>query len=310
MSSLSQASTLLPARRLVGPLVVGSLFAGALVMLSRTFGSYTWTQLTDDLLSLQPVTVLAALAATSISYLAMTAYDGLALRHVGYRLPYRRYGLASFIATAFGNSLGASAVVGAGLRARIYSSWHVPAFAITQIIGFNVVTVALGAAILAGIGVLHDPTTAGQALHLPPAIMIAIAAMLLTAVAGYLLWAIAGSPIRWRGRSITQPTSGAALAQVVLSTFEWLTMAAALYVLLPAQDKISFLSFAVAFAIATVAGLVSNVPGGLGVFETTLVVLIGSMTSPAALAVALLTYRRHHSSIRRRCCRYHCQICR
>nr|WP_240897675.1 lysylphosphatidylglycerol synthase domain-containing protein [Kineococcus vitellinus] len=244
-----------------------------------------------DLLALGPGVVPAALAATATSYLAMTGYDALALRYIGHPLPYRRYGLASFVATAFGNNLGASAVVGAALRARVYSSWQVPGSAITRIVGFNAVTLALGAAVLAGSGMLLDPRTAGRALHLPGAAVVVLGSLLLASVAGYLLWACAGRPIRWRERRVERPSPALAVAQVLLSTFEWLTMAAALHVLLPAEGRLPLLAFAVAFSIATVAGLVTGVPGGLGVFETALVVLIGSTTPPAGLAVALVAYR-------------------
>jgi phosphatidylglycerol lysyltransferase len=222
----------------------------------------------------------------------MTGYDGLALRYVEHPLPYRRYGLASFVATAFGNNLGASAVVGAALRARVYSGWQVPGFAITRIIGFNLVTLTLGAAVVAGSGMLHAPDRAGAALHLPVTGVVVLGSLLVAAVVGYLVWAgVGGRPIGWRGWRIDRPAPRLAVAQVVLSTFEWLTMAAALHVLLPAEDRLPFPAFAAAFAIATVAGLVSNVPGGLGVFESALVVLVGSTTSPAGLAVALVAYR-------------------
>ncbi|WP_432492815.1 bifunctional lysylphosphatidylglycerol flippase/synthetase MprF [Kineococcus auxinigenes] len=290
MSSSSRRSTS-PARHLLAPLLVAGLLAAAAVLLHRTFRHHSWAELGGDLLALGPGTALAALGATAVSYLAMTGYDALALRYVGHPLPYRRYGLASFVATAFGNNLGASAVVGAALRARVYSSWRVPGSAITRIVGFNLVTLVLGAAVLAGGGMLHDPLKAGRALHLHGAAVLVLGSLLLVSVAGYLLWACAGRPIGWRGRRVDRPSPGLAVAQVVLSTFEWLTMAAALHVLLPAEDRLPFLAFAVAFSIATVAGLVSGVPGGLGVFETALVVLIGPTTSPAGLAVALVAYR-------------------
>ncbi len=267
------------------------LLAAAGALLHRTFRHYSWAELGGDLLALGPGVALAALGATAVSYLAMTGYDALALRYVGHPLPYRRYGLASFVATAFGNNLGASAVVGAALRARVYSRWGVPGAAITRIIGFNVLTLALGAAVLAGGGMVHDPAGTGEALHLPATAVLVAGSLMLASVAGYLVWAGAGRPIGWRGRCVDRPSPGLAVAQVALSTFEWLTMAAALHVLLPAEGRMPFLAFAVAFSIATLAGLVSSVPGGLGVFETTLVVLIGSTTSPAGLAVALVAYR-------------------
>ncbi|WP_432503119.1 bifunctional lysylphosphatidylglycerol flippase/synthetase MprF [Kineococcus arenarius] len=275
-------------RHLLAPLLVAGLLAAAAVLLHRTLRHYSWADLGGDLLALGPG---VALGATAVSYLAMTGYDALALRYVGHPLPYRRYGLASFVATAFGNNLGASAVVGAALRARVYSRWQVPGSAITRIVGFNAVTLALGAAVLAGGGMLHDPAGVGAALHLPRAVVLAVGSLLLASVVGYLAWAVAGRAVGRRSWRVERPSPGLAVAQVVLSTFEWLTMAAALHVLLPAEGRLPFLAFAVAFSIATLAGLVSGVPGGLGVFESALVVLIGSTTSPAGLAVALVAYR-------------------
>ncbi|WP_432545372.1 bifunctional lysylphosphatidylglycerol flippase/synthetase MprF [Kineococcus sp. SYSU DK004] len=281
-----------PLRRALAPALVAGLLVAAAVLLHRTFRDLSWEQLGADLLALGPGVVAAALATTAASYVAMTGYDALALRYVEHRLPYRRYGLASFIATAFGNNLGASAVVGAALRARVYSGWQVPGFAITRIIGFNLVTLVLGVAVLAGGGMVHDPAGVGAALRLPAPAVAALGGVLLAAVAGYLLWAFAGRrPIGVRGWRVDRPAPALALAQVALSTVEWLTMAAVLHVLLPAGDRPAFLPFAVAFSIATVAGLVSNVPGGLGVFEATLVVLLGPTTPPADLAVALVAYR-------------------
>ncbi|WP_432493403.1 bifunctional lysylphosphatidylglycerol flippase/synthetase MprF [Kineococcus gypseus] len=279
------------ARHLLAPLLVVGLLVAALVLLHRTFREHSWAELGGDLLALGPGAVLAALAATAVSYLAMTGYDALALRYVAHPLPYRRYGPASFVATAFGNNLGASAVVGAALRARAYSSWQVPGPAITRIVGFNALTLALGAAVLAGGGMVHDPAAAGAALRLPAAATAVLGSLLLASVVAHLLWAGPGRPLVLRGRRLERPSRRLALAQVVLSTFEWLTMAAALHVLLPAGSRPPFLTFAVAFSIATLAGLLSGVPGGLGVFESALVVLLGASTPPAALAVALVAYR-------------------
>ena len=208
----------------------------------------------------------------------MTGYDALALRYVEHPLPYRRYGLASFVATAFGNNLGASAVVGAALRARVYSSWQVPGSAITRIIGFNAVTLALGAAVLAGTGVLHDPVRAGEALHLPRAAVLALGSLLLASVVGYLAWAAAGRSVGARRWRVAKPAPGLAVAQVLLSTFEWLTMAAALHVLLPAGDVVD--------PIMTTS-VASKTPSPPGTF----------VTSPAMVAIENATAKGRNGSL-------------
>lgn len=276
------------------PLLVVLVLAGALVVLQRQLGDHPWDQLPSALADIGPGRVLLAVAATVASYLAMTGYDALALRYVEFRLPYRRFAAASFVATAFGNSLGASAVVGAALRARVYSSWGVPAFAITRIAGFNLVTLALGCLVLGAVGVLLAPQQIAAALGVSVVAVAGLGVVLLAAAAGYLAWCGDGkAPLAVRGWRIDRPSRRLALAQVGLSTLEWLLMAAVLYALLPDQGDggVGFALFATVFVVATVAGLVSNVPGGLGVFEVVLLTGLGGGVAPAELVTALVAYR-------------------
>ncbi len=278
--------------RVGAPLVMLSVLTAAATVLYRHLHDYPWSRVGTDLAGIGAGPVALAVVATVASYGAMTGYDALALRYVEQPLPYRRYAAASFVATAFGNSLGASAVVGAALRARVYSAWGVPGFAITRIIGFNLVTLSLGCLLLGAAGVAAAPQRVATALHLPTAGAVALAAALVATVAGYLAWSGTGKPpAGLRGWRIDRPSRPLALAQLALSTVEWLAMAAVLYVLLPREAGLGFGSFAVMFVVATAAGLVSNVPGGLGVFESVLLLALGGAVTPTQLVTALVAYR-------------------
>ena len=57
-----------------------------------------------------------AFAFTTLSYLALTGYDGLALRHLGIKVPYWLTALASFASYAVSFTLGFPLVTG-GLSA-------------------------------------------------------------------------------------------------------------------------------------------------------------------------------------------------
>ncbi len=282
-------AALLPTLAPVGVLVVLGL---AVWSLRRQLHDYPWHRLGADVAAIGPVPVLLAVAATVASYLAMTGYDALALRYVEHPMPYRRFAAASLLATAFGNSLGASAVVGTALRARVYSAWAVPGFAITRIAGFNLVTLSLGSALLAAAGVLITPDDAARALRVPLPLLVTLAVTAVAAVVGYLLWCGGGKPaVSVRNWRIDRPSRRLATGQVVLSCVEWLLMAAVLYALVPRSDAISFPLFAAAFVLATTAGLVSNVPGGLGVFESVLLVCLGPALPADHLVTALVAYR-------------------
>ncbi|WP_233149976.1 bifunctional lysylphosphatidylglycerol flippase/synthetase MprF [Kineosporia sp. A_224] len=292
--STSTTTPASPARllRAAAPLLVLGVLAAAVVVLQRHLADYPWHRLGGDLAALGAGPVLLALGATAVSYGAMTGYDALALRYVEHPLPWRRYAAASFVATAFGNSLGASAVVGAALRARVYSAWAVPGFAVTRIIGFNLVTLGLGCALLPGVGAVADPAVVGAALGTSRPVALAGGAALLAAVGLYVAWSGAGRrPVTVRDWRVDRPSRPLALAQVALSTLEWLAMAAVLFVLLPDGTGIGFATFAPLFVVATVAGLVSNVPGGLGVFETVLLLALGGAVPPERLVTALVAYR-------------------
>ncbi|MGQ7295193.1 bifunctional lysylphosphatidylglycerol flippase/synthetase MprF [Quadrisphaera sp. KR29] len=275
----------------LGQLAVAALLAGAVLVLRERLADHPWHRLGDDLTALGARPVLLALAATAASYAIMVAYDALALAYVQHRMPLRRYAAASFVATALGNSLGASALVGAALRARAYSAWGLPAFAITRLTAFNLVTLSLGSALLVGAGLLWAPAAVVGALPLGGPARVGVAALLLGSVAAYLLWCGRGAPVVVRDWRIDRPSRRTALTQLAVSVTEWLVMAAALYVLLPAGHGLGFWAFAAVFVLATTLGLLSNVPGGLGVVEAVLVLALAGSVPAEGLVTAVVAYR-------------------
>ena len=275
-----------------GPLLVLGLFAVAAAVLHQRLAGYPWARLDDEVRAIGVGPVLLAVAATAASHLAMTGYDALALRYVEHPLPWRRYAAASFVSTAFGNALGASAVVGAALRARVYSAWSVPGFAVTRIIGFNLVTLGLGCAVVAGVGAVAEPGRVAATVGLEPDLVRVAGLALLALIAAYVAWCGSGRrPVSVRDWRVDRPGRPLALAQVALSAVEWLTMAAVLWALLPADARPGFAVFAPVFVVATVAGLLSNVPGGLGVFESVLLLGLAGAVPPERLVGALVAYR-------------------
>ncbi|MBT0773357.1 bifunctional lysylphosphatidylglycerol flippase/synthetase MprF [Kineosporia sp. J2-2] len=278
--------------RLIAQLAVFGAMVAAVVVLQQRLSGYPWHRLHDDLAALGARPLVLALLATALSYSIMICYDALALDYVEHAMPIRRYAAASFVATAFGNTLGASAVVGAALRARVYSAWGLPAFAITRVTGFNLVTLSLGSSVLIAVGLAWGPSAVLSWLPFGRVVSMLLAALLLGGVAGYVLWCGAHkNPVTVRDWRIDRPTRWMAATQLVVSVIEWLTMAAVLYALLPAGHGLAFAPFAVLFVLATTLGLLSNVPGGLGVVEAVLVLALSSDEPSTGLVTALVAYR-------------------
>ncbi|MGB3694916.1 MAG: hypothetical protein WA999_19560 [Spirulinaceae cyanobacterium] len=81
------------------------------------------------------------------------------------------------------------------------------------------------------------------------------------------------------------------LAQIAVTSCDWTLAAGVLYLLLPTPTPLSFPGFFGIYLLAQLAGIISNVPGGLGVFETVLLFLLSPPVDSAALLGTLLAYR-------------------
>ena len=107
----------------------------------------------------------------------------------------------------------------------------------------------------------------------------------------YGLWSLMGpEAIEVRGWRLRAPTPGVALPQIVLAIVDLAVSAVVLWVLLPPGSNVSLLMFAGAYATAMTAAVVSHVPGGLGVFESLMVLALPSVPADQLLG-SLLAWR-------------------
>jgi uncharacterized membrane protein YbhN (UPF0104 family) len=114
--------------------------------------------------------------------------------------------------------------------------------------------------------------------------------VLLTGAFGYVaLCGLRRRPIVAFGHSLMLPSAGDAMAQLVVGVVDNGVAAAIIWILLP-HGAIGYPSFIGAYAVACVAGLVSSVPGGAGIFESALATLLPRLDA-APLAAAFLGYR-------------------
>ncbi len=234
---------------------------------------------------------LLALLGTAGSYLALTGYDVLALRHLKQPLPYPRVAVASFIATAVGHNLGLAMLTAGAVRMRLYTAWGLSAPDVAVMAGLVAFTFALGVTAATGLALVFEPAAATGWLHLDAATARAVGALLLMGVAGYLVFA-------WRRRrpltlgawQVQVPGLGLAWRQIALALVDLSCAALALWALLPAGAAPPFAVFLGVYVLAIVAGIVSHVPGGLGVFETVLLLALPQVPRDALLA-AIIGYR-------------------
>ena len=242
-------------------------------------------------LQIAPAGVLAAVALTVASYACLTGYDLLALSYIGRSLPYRRAALTAVVAYGLGHNLSLGALTGAAVRHRMYSRHGLTMADIAAISVFCAITTAIGVATLAGASLALAPFRI-LTLSEPARFWIrVVGAGLLAAVALYLFWAArARHPIVVLRMRLRPAGTKIALAQLLVSAVDFVFAAAALWVLLPERAGVGFVGFAALYALAVIASILSNIPGGIGVFESVFVYGLRDIPTDALLG-SLVVYR-------------------
>ena len=278
-------------RTIIGPAVTVVVFIVAIFVLRHSIHEIALADVLDEWRRMPASALLIAITLTAANYLLLTLYDVLALRYVEIKLPYRRIAPISFSAFAIGHNLGIPSLSGGSIRYRAYSLAGLSTVQIATVIGFVSVTFGMGASLLVGASLSVEPQATLAVLGLPEPVLRGIGAALIAAPLLYVVWTLLSrAPVRIRNWTLTTPTPAFAILQLLLSVVDLSLLATVLYVLLPSDLGTSFVSLLGAFLLAIGAGALSNVPGGLGVFESVLVLLLHS-TATAPLLGAVFAFR-------------------
>jgi uncharacterized membrane protein YbhN (UPF0104 family) len=271
--------------------VLAALFlAGIAALLVRHGRGVAWPEVAAALREYRPGQLGLAAGLVALSYGLYGCFELFGRALVGHRLPILRTWAIGAVSYAFNLNLGA-VVGGFGMRLRLYTRHGLDAGTTARVIAVGVTTNWLGYLALAGVAF------AAGALEVPPGWRIGDAALrglgvaMTAAFAGVLLACWRAPRRTWtiRGHDLTLPPLRVALAQAAVSILNWLTIAALMYVLLGA--RIPFGTLVAVMLLAAIAGVLSHVPGGLGVLEAVFLVLLGDRVAPHVLIAALLAYR-------------------
>ena len=213
------------------------------------------------------------------------------MRYTGRDLPYRKIALASFVSLSIGHTLGFAAFSSGAVRYRFYAGWGLSAGDVGRILVFCGLTVLLGLTTLGGIACLLGPRLVARTFGAAPGAVIAVGGLLLALVALYvLLAAVVRLPIRIRHFELPLPPLRLALGQIACGTGDFLMVSAVLHQMLSATSAVGFFPVAAGYVVANSAGIVSHVPGGLGVIEAVLLSLLPGANVVGALVAFRVVY--------------------
>ncbi|MDZ8242360.1 MAG: lysylphosphatidylglycerol synthase domain-containing protein [Nostoc sp. ChiQUE01a] len=274
-----------------------SLFGLLLLLLSswaiaHELHEYNYRDILNSLAAIPKTRLSWAIWLTALGYLVMIGYDILGFNYINRPLSWNKIAFTNFISSTFSNTIGFALLTGSAIRYRFYANWGVSAVAIAQIIAFANFTFWLGMFAIAGLTFITNPLTIPTQLHLPFTTVRPIGIIFLLLITIYLLGSILiKQPLIINQQEFHFPSLPISLAQIAISSLDWILAAAVLYVLLPSNASLSYLDFLAIYLLAMFAGVVSNIPGGLGVFETVVLLFLSSKISAVAVLGSLLAYR-------------------
>jgi phosphatidylglycerol lysyltransferase len=278
--------------RYIIPAISLLLFTFALVALFRMLRHYSYHDVVKHIESLPSSRVICAVLLASASYFTLTGYDFLGLIYISKTIAYRRIALASFISYAFSNTIGLSFLTGGSVRYRLYSSWNLSAIEVAKLLVFCSSTLWIGFMTIAGISFTIWPRALLPSMHLPVQSLRLLGILFLVAVAAYItVCALYRKSFRLGEQELCLPSLPLALAQVFLGSMDWLLAGSVLFVLLPGTVHMPLGEFFTDFLLAQVGGVASQVPGGLGVFETASMLLLSPPFPPSEIIGSLLAFR-------------------
>lgn len=265
-------------------------FALVVFLIVRQARTIDWSDVLDSVMAIPLPMLMAATLLAVCSHALYSTYDLLGRRMTGHALGTGTVMGVTFISYAFNLNLG-SLVGGVAFRYRLYSRLGLDNNTITRVLGFSMLTNWFGYFVVAGAAFCFWP------MPLPPdwkidsgGLRVLGAALLLVGVAYLALCAIAREHT-WhiRDHDLDTPPLRIALLQLAMSCGNWTLMGGVIWFLL--QQQVPYPTVLAVFLVAAVAGVITHVPGGLGVLEAVFIALLGHVVPQGKLLGALLAYR-------------------
>jgi glycosyltransferase 2 family protein len=274
----------------IGLVISIAIIAIAAHVLFNILREIEFREVVQALVTTDPRNILLAALFVAGGYFTLTFYDLFALRTIGRNdVPYRIAALAGFTSYSVGHNVGASVFTGGAVRYRVYSAWGLNAIEVAKLCFIAGLTFWLGNATVLGLGIAHVPEAASSINQLPPWFNRLLAFATLIVLTLYVVWVWTGQRLVGRdGWQVTLPGGPLTLLQIGIGIVDLSFCAFAMYMLMPDEPHIGFVTLAVIFVSATLLGFASHAPGGIGVFDAAMLVALWQYDKEDLLAGLLL----------------------
>jgi uncharacterized membrane protein YbhN (UPF0104 family) len=276
----------------IGTIASVVLFGISLVVLWHVVSDVDMAELKSAFTAASARQIGLAILFTALSYGLLTCYDALALRQLKLEVPYRTTALASFTSYAVSFTLGFPLLTAGTVRYWIYASRGIRPGRVASLTVIAGVTFWLGMALVLGWSMIARADEVADLVYYTSIKLnqlIGLVAVVL--VAAYLAWvSLKRRAVTIQGWRLELPGFRLSAAQLLIGAADVCAGAGVLYVLLPAGNHLEYETFLAVYIFAVMLGVASHAPGGLGVFEATILLALSSYPREPILG-ALLLYR-------------------
>lgn len=286
-------------RHYVLPLSATAVFALALIACRRLLAEVNLKAVHEAIAATSALSIMSAFAATAVSFIMLLGYELSANKYADARLPSKTLILGGFCAFAIGNTVGLSIFSGGAVRYRLYTACGLSASKIIAMTFFSAFSLGLTLPFLTAFLLI---TQSGRLAELtffsqPQLVTIGCAIFILYLVGAVHIYKkrvpLTGGGNHWgvslAGQLIEIPRARLAAGQFLITTLDISSAGLVLFFLLNAH--VSPLEFLPIYFAAVAAGIISHVPGGIGVFEAVILAAMGPEIGVAPTAAALVLYR-------------------
>lgn len=230
---------------------------------------------------------------TLFAYLALAWYDRIALIHLNREkgISWLFITVCSFVTYAISHNIGGSVFSGGMVRYRAYTSKGLSAAEVAVLVALCSFTFAFGTILLGGLVLVFEPYILKPLAPISEKMVMLIGIGMLTFCVLYTVgsW-LKFAPLVIREFKLEYPSLTVVWRQWIAAPLELLGAAGIIYFALPEQGNPGYFIVLGAFLVSFAAGLLLQVPGGVGVMEGVFLALTPGIPASEVFA-ALLVWR-------------------
>ncbi|MDR2437489.1 MAG: phosphatidylglycerol lysyltransferase domain-containing protein [Endomicrobium sp.] len=268
------------------------IFVGALILLHNQLKNLSYIDVINALKAIPGVRIAIALCLALSYYLVLGGYDIVAFKFINSKVQVKPKDIlfTCFISNVLANNTGYSMLFGGSIRYRLYSLYNVSMIDVTKVLLFSSATIWLGLLAVGGIIFTLAPVSLEGVLNLNVSTRAIGLISLSILVLYFLLSSLHSKPRKIFKWTLSFPNIKIAIAQVSLATSDWIIASLTLFILMP-EGYISYFVLLKVFLVTQFLVIISQVPGGMGVLETSITLLMPNSANNPGVIGALLAYR-------------------